>query len=58
MMLQLQNDEDLKPVIKQIQGHLESMQGNMKQITDIGSAISKSKAAVEDVLFKHVDAEQ
>lgn len=53
--MQLQEDENLKPIIQQINGHMESMQGNMEQIRDIGANIAETRAAVEDVLFKHVD---
>lgn len=55
---QLREDSDLAPIIKQMHGHLDSMQGNTEQIKGIGAAIVESRAAVEDVLFKHVDEMQ
>lgn len=54
-IMQLQEDENLEPIIQQINGHMESMQGNMEQIRDIGANIAETRAAVEDVLFKQVD---
>lgn len=37
---------------------MESMKGNLQQIGGVVPAIIKSKAALQQVLLKHVDAEQ
>lgn len=41
-----------------IEGHVESIQGNLKQVHGITEAIAKSKAAVQSTLFSHLDIGQ
>lgn len=51
-------DEELITLSKQISSHMESMKGNLQQISGVVPAITKSKAALQQVLLKHLDDEQ
>lgn len=51
-------DEELITLSKQIGSHMESMQGNLQQIGGVVPAISRSKAALQHVMQKHLDEEQ
>jgi len=42
----------------QIGSHMESMRANLQQLDGVVPAITKSRAALQDVLQKHVGAEQ
>jgi hypothetical protein len=44
--------------VKDLQGHVDSIEGNMKQVKGITQAIAKSKAAVQATLFEHLDSTQ
>lgn len=52
------DDEELATLSKQIGSHMESMQGNLQQIGGVVPAISRSKAALQQVMQKHLDEEQ
>ncbi|KAK7707014.1 hypothetical protein SLS64_007222 [Diaporthe eres] len=52
------DDEELVALSKQIGSHMESMQGNLHQIGAVVPAISRSKAALQQVMQKHLDEEQ
>lgn len=52
------DDEELATLSQQIGSHMESMQGNLEQIGGVVPAISKSKAALQQVMLKHLDEEQ
>ena len=41
--------------MKGIEDHMDSMQGNLKQVEGNSEAIAKSKAAVQATLFDHLD---
>lgn len=51
-------DEELVTISKQIGSHMESMKGNLQQIGGVVPAIAKSKAALQQVLLRHLDDEQ
>lgn len=44
--------------MKDLSGHVDSMQGNIRQVDGITQAISKSKAAVQATLFDHLNSLQ
>ncbi|KAL1864743.1 hypothetical protein Daus18300_007545 [Diaporthe australafricana] len=52
------DDEELMTLSKQIGSHMDSMQGNLQQIGGIVPAISRSKAALQQVVLKHLDEDQ
>ena len=52
--LQISTYEELEPVVSQLYNHLDSIQGNINQIEGLSSAIGKSRAALQEVLFKHL----
>lgn len=52
------DDEELVTLSKQIGSHMESMQGNLQQIGGVVPAISRSKAALQQLMQKHLDEEQ
>lgn len=41
--------------MKGIENHMDSMQGNLKQVEGVSDAITKSKAAVQATLLDHLD---
>ncbi|TVY81886.1 Regulator of drug sensitivity [Lachnellula suecica] len=47
--------DSLQDIVQGLEGHMESMQGNLKQIEGVSEAISKSRAAVQATLFDHLD---
>ncbi|KAJ9138635.1 hypothetical protein NKR23_g8385 [Pleurostoma richardsiae] len=51
-------DEELVSLSRQIHSHMESMKSNLQQIDGVVPAIVKSKAALQGVLFQHLDAQQ
>lgn len=51
-------DEELITLSRQIGSHMESVRGNLQQIGGVVPAITKSKAALQQVLLKHLDEEQ
>lgn len=50
-------DEELVSLSKQIGSHMESMQGNLQQIGGVVPAISRSKAALQQVIQRHLGEE-
>lgn len=52
------DDEELMTLSKQIGSHMDSMQGNLQQIGGVVPAISRSKAALQQVVLQHLDEEQ
>jgi hypothetical protein len=44
--------------MQSISGHVGSIQGNLEQIEGIDEAMTKTKAAVQATLFRHLDREQ
>lgn len=51
-------DEELVTISKQIGSHMESMKGSLQQIAGVAPAIVKSKAALQQVLLRHLGDEQ
>lgn len=51
-------DEEVVNISKQIGSHMESMKANLQQIGGVVPAIVKGKAALQQVLLKHLDNEQ
>jgi hypothetical protein len=51
-------DVDLKTVVMQLGGHAESMRTNLQQAEGIALGMSKSRAALQDVLLRHLDLDQ
>lgn len=51
-------DSELATLSKQVASHMESMKGNLQQIGGVVPAITKSKAALQQVLLKHLGDEQ
>ncbi|TEY71194.1 hypothetical protein BOTCAL_0099g00210 [Botryotinia calthae] len=49
---------DLEGIVKSIDGHVDSIKGNLQQIGGITDAMAKSKASVQAALFSHLDLEQ
>ncbi|KAF8863585.1 hypothetical protein BDZ45DRAFT_644426 [Acephala macrosclerotiorum] len=56
--LRIQDDENLQGLIKGLHGHVDTIQGNIKQVGGISEAIVKSKAAVQATLFGHLSGSQ
>lgn len=51
-------DDDLHPVLEQLQRSLENMQGNHAHVAGIDSAIRGAQASLDDVLFRNASARQ
>lgn len=51
-------DEELVAISKQLGSHMESMRGNLQQIGGVVPAITRTKAALQQVLLKRLDDEQ
>jgi hypothetical protein len=50
-------DGNLQPILNQLRNHLENMQSNFSQLEGLVPAMGNIKAAVQDVLLKHVDGD-
>lgn len=48
------DDEDLKPIIKELKGHLTSLETNFAQVEGIDEAIDQAHAALKMTLLKQV----
>ncbi|KAI8159825.1 hypothetical protein K4K49_007456 [Colletotrichum sp. SAR 10_70] len=48
-------DEELQGLASQVGNHMESMRNNLQQIEGVVPQIGKSRAALQDVLFRHLD---
>jgi len=51
-------DAELAPVLAQLRKSLENMQGNHAQVEGVDDAMQDAQAALDDVLFRHVNAQQ
>jgi UTP-glucose-1-phosphate uridylyltransferase len=49
-MQTLRDDEQLRPLMRQLVHHLDSMESNTASIRGLGHAITRAHAAVDDVL--------
>lgn len=50
--------QDVEGIFKNINGHVDSIKGNLQQVEGITEAMAKSKASVQAALFAHLDLEQ
>jgi ABC-type transporter Mla subunit MlaD len=55
---QIKGDNNLEELIKSLSGHIDSMQGSVKQVDGIVEALARAKGAVQARLFDHLDATQ
>ena len=51
-------DAELAPILEQLRRSLENMQGNHAQVEGIDEAMTYAQTALDDVLFRHVSAQQ
>lgn len=51
-------DSELTPLLEQLRRNLETMQGNHMQVEGIDEAVRDSRAALDNVIFKHASAQQ
>jgi hypothetical protein len=51
-------DDELAPVLEQLQRSLENMQGNHTHVDGIDGVLKEAQAALDDVLFRHASARQ
>lgn len=56
--LQLLQDENLQAVVQDLQGHVDSIASNLKQVHGITEAMARGKAAVQATLFGRLDSLQ
>ncbi|KAI6714157.1 hypothetical protein PZA11_004147 [Diplocarpon coronariae] len=56
--LELHDDENLQALVKDLDGHVGTVQGNIQQIEGISQAIANSRAAVQASLFQRLDNAQ
>ncbi|KAF7542394.1 hypothetical protein G7046_g10171 [Stylonectria norvegica] len=49
------DDPTLQPLSLQLAGHVESMRGNLQQTEGIAPAVARGRAALQDVLLRHLD---
>lgn len=52
------SDAELASILEQLRRSLENMQGNHAQVEGIGEAMTEAQTALDDVLFRHVSAQQ
>lgn len=55
---QVRDDPDVQALIDELDGHVESIQGNIKQVEGISQAMANSRAAVQATLFGRLDSTQ
>ena len=51
-------DEELKDVVMQLSGHVDSIKTNLQQADGVADGIERARAAVQEVLLKHLTQEQ
>jgi hypothetical protein len=51
-------DENLIGIFDELNNHLESIQGNISQVGVIIQAMTRSRAAIQDVLFENLETKQ
>ncbi|KAG4026120.1 hypothetical protein MFRU_045g00650 [Monilinia fructicola] len=56
--LNISKYQDLEGIVKSIDGHVDSIKGNLRQVEGITEAMAKSKASVQAALFNHLNLEQ
>jgi len=55
---QIKDDENLKVLVKDINGHMDTLLGNHSQVEGIFEALAKTKGAVQARLFDHLNTTQ
>ncbi|CZS99370.1 uncharacterized protein RAG0_07713 [Rhynchosporium agropyri] len=53
-----QDDNSLHALVRDLDGHVDTIKGNIKQVQGVSQAIVKSRAAVQATLFEHLDSLQ
>ncbi|CAD6499562.1 BgTH12-03673 [Blumeria graminis f. sp. triticale] len=56
--LEVSGDDDLISLVKDIYGHVESLQRNAKQVSGISEMIARSRATLQATLFDQLDQEE
>jgi hypothetical protein len=51
-------DPELAPLLERLRRNLETMQGNHAQVDGIDGAVKAAQVALDDVLFRHAEAQQ
>lgn len=51
-------DEDLRPIVEELQNHLESMQNNFKQVEGVVPSIEQGEAAIRSALLNQIDEQR
>jgi hypothetical protein len=51
-------DDELAPVLAQLQRSLDNLQGNHAHVDGVNGAIREAQAALDDVLYRHASAQQ
>jgi hypothetical protein len=51
-------DKDLSALAGQVSNHMESMRGNLQQLEGVMPQLGRSRAALQGLLFKHLEQEQ
>ncbi|KAI9697241.1 MAG: hypothetical protein M1836_004805 [Candelina mexicana] len=54
LTLESELDPNLSPLAEQLQNHLESMQSNTAQVSNVVTALVRTRAAVDDACYKHL----
>ncbi|KAI9158591.1 kinetochore protein fta7 [Paramyrothecium foliicola] len=52
------DDDVLQPLALQLSGHMDSIQTNLQQAKGLVPQIAQSKAALQDLLLRHLESEQ
>ncbi|EKD21395.1 uncharacterized protein L3040_000569 [Drepanopeziza brunnea f. sp. 'multigermtubi'] len=52
----LQDDPDLQDLVNSLEGHVNTVQGNLKQVEGVSQAMANSRAAVQATLFHRLDS--
>jgi len=51
-------DTELGPLISQLRSHLDSMQSNATEVGGMSEALVRASAALDDMLYSHLDSER
>ena len=57
-MAQDLESEELKGLARQIGSHMDSMRANLQQVDGVVPQVVRSRAALQSLLFRHLDQEQ
>lgn len=45
-------DSDLTQVVEQLQGYIDNMQEDLAQAHELGTAVSTTRATIDDILYR------